>query len=291
MKFSHFFCELLNAVRKIPHIFQAIFRLPYLIIPNPMKWSKLIATAVLCGGLSACGCEDVDLGKLEFTNELVSFLPAQPAQGESYYMTEEGVNRKMKYINAAGITSVEIPLRKTNYSGKFDPNSCKEFFTADQKVYTSQIEGESQVSISITYRKDASTDRYNNITDKAQVEDIIEFVIGYNNKFPQPIQFGTSSSSNFITSRTFLFADATTSTIDNYTYTQEFLPTVTLAGVEHKKVYHLYLNQPNHYRPEEQYIHDRYPALDYIQGIYVKEGFGIIQAYSFKGKEIVLSVN
>ncbi|MCP2042970.1 hypothetical protein [Pontibacter sp. HSC-36F09] len=256
-----------------------------------MKLNKLLAAVVLSVGLSACGCEDVNLGKLEFTNELVSFMPAQPTQGKSYYMAEEGVNRKMKYINAAGVTSVEIPVRRTNYSGKFDPNSCKEFFTADQKVYASQVEGGSLVSISVTYRKNASTDRFNNITDKAAVGDVIEFAVGYNNKFPEPIQTGTSSSSNFITSRTFLFGDATTNTIDNHTYTQEFLSTVTLGGVQHQNVYHLYLNQPNYYRPEEQYIHDRYPALDYIQGIYVKEGFGIIQAYSSKGKEIVLSVN
>src|SRR5690606_5718545 len=141
------------------------------------------------------------------------------------------------------------------------------------------------------YRKDASTDRFNNITDKAQVEDVIEFTIGYNNKFPQPIQTGTSSSSHFITSRTFLLTDATTHTIENPTYTQKFLPTVTLGGVQHQNVYHLYLNQPNYYRPEEQYIHDRYPALDYIQGIYVKEGFGIIHGYTSKGKDIVLSMN
>ncbi|MDO6390730.1 hypothetical protein Q4E40_11380 [Pontibacter sp. BT731] len=256
-----------------------------------MKLSKLIAAAALGVGLSACGCEDVNLGKLEFTNQLVSFLPAQPTQGKSYYIKEEGADRKMKYVNADGVTTVEIPVRKTNYSGKFDPNSCKEYFTADQKVYASQVEGESLVSISVTYRKNVSTDRFNNITDKAAVGDVIEFAVGYNNKFPEPIQTGTSSSSNFITSRTFLFWDATTNTIDNYTYTQEFLPTVTLDGVAHDKVYHLYLNQPNYYRPEEQYIHDRYPALDYVQGIYVKEGFGIIQAYTSKGKQVVLSVH
>ncbi|MHC2991528.1 hypothetical protein OB13_08015 [Pontibacter sp. HJ8] len=242
--------------------------------------------------LYACGCEDENLGKLDFTNELVSFLPAQPVEGKSYYIAVAGgANQKMKYVNTAGLTHVEIPVRKTNYSGKFDPNSCKEFFTADQKVYTSQTEGESLASISITYRKNASTERFNNITDKDDVGDVIEFVVGYNNKFPEPILIGTSNSNNYITNRTFLFADAAKTTIDNYTYTQEFLPTLTLDGVQHDNVYHLYLNQSNQYRPEEQYVQDRYPALDYIEGIYVKEGFGIIYAYSFKDKQIVLSVN
>jgi len=255
-----------------------------------MKLAKLLAVTTLSVALYSCGCDDVDLGKLEFTNELVTFLPSQPAPGKSYYIAMDGAKQKMRYVNPEGSTEVVIPVKKINYSGKFDPNSCNEYYTAEQKVFTGQVEGQNPTKITLTYRKDASTDRYNSSIDKNNVGDVLELTVGYNNKFPNPIVSGTTSISNYETLRTFLFSEAITAPIDHYTYKQEFLPTVVLNRVQYENVYHLYLSSPNQYRPEDDYYRNHYPELDYIEGIYLKEGAGIVYAYSFKGKQISFSV-
>ncbi|ARS37051.1 hypothetical protein [Pontibacter actiniarum] len=254
-----------------------------------MKLTKLIAVAMSVS-LYSCSCDDVDLGKLEFTNELTSFLPAPPVQGKSYYIAMDTIHQKMSYVNPEGSTTVVIPVKKINYSGKFDLNSCKEYYTAEQKVFLSQVNGQNPVRLTLTYRKDASTDRFNNTISKGSVGDVLEFTVGYTNTFPEPVANGTSSISSYETVRTFLFSSATTATLDHYTYKQEFLPAVALNSVQHENVYHLYLSSPSQYRPEDQFFRDHYPALDYIEGIYVKEGAGIVYAYSFKGKQISVAV-
>ncbi len=240
--------------------------------------------------LYSCGCEDLNLGKLAFTNDLIAFLPAEPAQGQSYFALFNGTKHRMNYLAPNGISTVVIPVRKKNYSGKFDPNSCKEYYTAEEKVYTSQVEGGSPVSISITYRKDASQERFNNYIDKDNVADIIVFGLGYNNRFPAPIPSGSASIENYITQRYFIFKDASTSQVDNVTYLQEFLPAVTLNGITYQNVYHLHMKEQPVYRPEEQYYLEHYPQLDYVQGIYIKEGVGVMHAYTYKGKQMAITV-
>ncbi|RAU84249.1 hypothetical protein [Pontibacter arcticus] len=253
-----------------------------------MKLPKLLAVLVLAAGLSACEkCEDVNLGKLEFTNELVSFLPAQPTSVASYYATTESGKLQLKYEMPAKNATLVIPAGKNNYTGKFDPNSCKNYYTSEEKVFTSQITGEKHFSIKTKYRKDADPDRYNAIHDKEEVNDVVEFEVGYANIYPEPVPYGTTTITNFTSRRTFILSDAATTTLDGITYKQEFLPEVTVGGVTHKNVYHLYLKQP--YLEAHEPRSEKYP-IDFVQGIYISEGVGIIHAYTFRGKNLSITV-
>ncbi|MBJ6117616.1 hypothetical protein JAO76_05410 [Pontibacter sp. BT310] len=253
-----------------------------------MKLPKLLGTVAVALSLISCdNCEDVNLGKLEFTNALISFLPAQPAPGKSYYITSESGRQQMNYAVPNTNAQVIIPAGKTNYSGKFDPNSCNEYYTAEEKVYTGQPQGESLISIRTTYRKDADSERYNTIPDKNAVGDVVEFAMGYNNIFPEPVPYGTGTINSFSAQRYFLFEEATTSTIDRITYMQEFLPTVTFNGVAHENVYHLYIKEPHTEAHEPR--SDKYP-LDFVEGIYIKEGIGLIRAYTYRGKQIDVTI-
>ncbi|NDK54849.1 hypothetical protein [Pontibacter fetidus] len=251
-----------------------------------MKLPKLLAAVFLALSLYSCdNCEDVNLGKLEFTNELTTFLPSQPAPGKNYYLTSDTGKLQMKY--AEENTEVIIPAGKTNYSGKFDLNSCKEYYTAGKKVYTSQVAGEKHFSIRINYRKDVLPEQYNTIQDKNPVDDVIEFEMGYNNIYPEPVPYGTTTINSFSAKCIFIFSDAATSAIDRITYMQEFLPTVTLNGVSHANVYHLYIKEPHVEAHEPR--SDKYP-LDFVEGIYIKEGVGLINAYTFRGKQLNVTV-
>lgn len=253
-----------------------------------MRLSKLLPAILLLVSLIACDtCEDVNLGKLEFTNELISFLPAQPASGKSYYAVTESGKLQMNYTVPDKNMQVVIPVGKTNYSGKFDPNSCKEYYTAEEKVYTSQIEGEKYFSIKTNYRKAADPEQYNTIQDKDEVGDVVEFEVSYNNIFPEPVPYGTTTINNFTAQRVFVFSDAATSAIDRITYMQEFLPTITLNGVSHENVYHLYIKQPHVEAHEPR--SEKYP-LDFVQGIYIKEGIGIVHAYTYRGKQLAITI-
>ncbi|WP_162428085.1 hypothetical protein [Pontibacter pudoricolor] len=256
-----------------------------------MRLLKFFAATVLAVVLTSCdNCEDVNLGKLEFTNEFISFLPAAPAQARSYYATFEGSRQQLHYVTPDVNPTVEIPVNKINYGGKFDATYCKEYYTADQKVYTSQIEGVNPLSISITYKKNASEERYNPYLNRDDVGDMIFFKVGYKNVFPEPITDGKTSYDSHTTQRWFILDKATTSIIDKYTYTQEFLPTVTLNGVEYENVYRFQSSGTNGYNVEDRFFLEKYPELDYIKGIYVKEGVGVIQAYSAKGKQVDITL-
>ncbi|MDX5481690.1 MAG: hypothetical protein LPK07_08390 [Hymenobacteraceae bacterium] len=252
-----------------------------------MKIIKLLAVALLSASLYSCNeCEDVNLGKLEFTDELTSFLPVQ---GKNYSAVTGGTRLRMSYSTPSGSAYVQIPVQKINYSGKFDPDYCKEYYTAEEKEYTGQIEGGSPFSIKFKLRKDANPQRFNTIYDKDAVGDVLEFAVGYNTVFPEAVTHGSHTYTNYTAQRTFLFLDTVTSNLDRITYTQEYLPTVTLQGVQHESVYHLYLNDGYSYDPTERYLHQYYP-LDYIKGIYMKKGVGLLHAYTAGGKQVTIAV-
>lgn len=251
-----------------------------------MKLHKLLAAVILSVSLSSCGCEDLHLGKLEFTNELAAFVPPQLAEGKSFYVVFDNSKHKMNYAMPSSLIQTTIPVRKINYSGKFDLNHCKEYYTAEEKEYTSQTEGSIQYSFKLIYRKDAD----NNISTKDKLKDILEIVAGYNNPFPKPVTYYNSTFNNYTTLRHFYFREAVTSEVNNVSSMQEFLQTITLNGVEHKDVYHIYLTDMyGNFYPEERFFNEQYP-LDFIKGIYLKEGIGILYAYTSKGRQVSIAV-
>lgn len=255
-----------------------------------MKLPKLIAAVVLAATLNSCSkCEDVNLGKLEFTNELIAFTPPQLAEGKKYYATFDNQKHRMSYVRPDAYTQTTIPVRKKNYSGKFDLNSCKEYYTAEEMEYVGQIEGSAQYSFKLIYRKDADKQRFSDLNTKDSIEDILEIVVGYNNPFPKPVIHHNITYNSYTTLRHFYLRDAATTEMNGYTYVQEFKPTITLNGVEHEDVYHIYLTQTQSAYPEERYFNEQYP-LDYVKGIYLKEGIGVIHAYTAAGKQVHITV-
>ncbi|MBC5774567.1 hypothetical protein H8S95_10890 [Pontibacter sp. KCTC 32443] len=253
-----------------------------------MKLSKLLAATVLSVSLYSCGCEDVNLGNMEFTDELTPFLPVELTNGKSYYATIDNAKLQMNYQTSDGFNDVTLPAGRINYSGKFDLNSCNEYYTAKEKVYMVQVGPNKELSFIQVFRKDASKDRINDIDDKNDVGDIIEFFTEYKNIFPEPIPDRGTMIGSYTTSRTFYFKDANATTIERGNYMQEFLPTVTLNGVEHKNVYHVYIKEP-HFESYEPSDNGKYP-LDYVQGLYIKEGIGVINFYTYRGKQIDITI-
>jgi hypothetical protein len=251
-----------------------------------MKLPKLLAVVILSVSLYSCGCEDLHLGKLEFTNKLVAFVPTQPSEGKSFYVVFNNSKHKMSYVIPGSVTQTTIPVRKKNYSGKYDLNYCEEYYTAEVREYTSQTEGSNQYSFKLIYRKDADDD----INTKDKLEDMLEIVMGYNNAFTKPIVYNNITYNSYTTLRHFYLRESVVSEIINACYGQEFLQSITLNGVEHKSVYHIYLKEMEcKSYPEEKFLNERFP-LDYIQGIYLKEGIGILYAYTSKGKQVSITV-
>lgn len=254
-----------------------------------MKFHKLLAAIILSFSLYSCNCEDVNLGKLEQNGELMSFLPAQ---GKRYFVQYDEARLPLSYQAADGVYPVVAAVTKTGKSqttGKGGTSDCVEYFTAEGREYPGYIDGQCPFSINQMYTKDVNPYGFNNISDKNQVADVIEYIVGFNNKFPNVISRGMSNYENYMPYRVFTLAkDPEKLRHKRNDITQEFLATVTLNGVQYQNVYHLYLNSPQ-YTEDEKFFNQHYP-LDYPQGIFVKEGVGIIQAYSADGKQIDITV-
>lgn len=254
-----------------------------------MKLPKLLAAVFLSFSLYSCSCEDVNLGKLEQTGELTSFLPAQ---GRSYFATYNDTKLPLSYYTPDGSSPLRVPVRETGSKamvGKGGTYDCIEYYTAEEKEYPGYIEGKNPFYLNQKYTKDVNQFAFNSIKDKDQVVDVIEFIVGFNNKFPTTITRGMGSYDSFMPYRSFTLAkDPEALLFKRSDMTQEFLPTITLNGVQHQNVYHLYLNSPQ-YTEDEKFFNQYYP-LDYPQGIYVKEGIGIVQAYTDDGKQIDITV-
>lgn len=253
-----------------------------------MKLPKFLAAVVLSVSLYSCGCEDVNLGSIELTDELTSFLPTDLPDGKSYYATIDNVKLPFHYQSPEGFSDVKLPAGKINYSGKFDLNHCIEYYAAKEKVYTVQVGPNKVLSFIQVIRKNASKDRINKIYDKNEVKDIIEVSTEYKNVYPEPIEHNGAMIDSYVTYRYFYFKDANGTTIDRVNYMQEFLPTVTLNGVEHQNVYHVYSKDP-YFESHEPTTNTKYP-LDYVRGFYIKAGTGIIQFYTYRGKQIPITI-
>ena len=107
-----------------------------------MKLNKLLAIVVLSLGLYSCSCEDVNLGKLEQTGELTSFLPAQ---GKSYFIKYGDVKLPLSYYVPAYSSAMMIPVAKTGKTqttGKGGSSACIEYYAAEEKEYPGYIEGQ-----------------------------------------------------------------------------------------------------------------------------------------------------
>lgn len=254
-----------------------------------MKLSKLLAATFLSLSLYSCGCEDVNLGKLEQTGELTSFLPAQ---GKNYFVKYGETKLPLSYQVPGKSSAVMIPVAKTGKiqtTGKGGSSECIEYYDAEEKEYPSFIEGQCPFNLNQKYRKDANQHALNDIKDKDQVADVIEYTVSFNNNFPTTITRGMMNYYNYVPYRVFTLAkDPTKLQYKQSDITQQFLPAVTLNGVQHQNVYHLYLNSPQ-FTEDEKFFNQHYP-LDYPQGIYVKEGIGILQAYTANGKKIDITI-
>ncbi|MEJ8757556.1 hypothetical protein WG947_11135 [Pontibacter sp. H259] len=250
-----------------------------------MRLPNLLAIVVLSLSLYSCSCEDVNLGKLEQTGELTSFLPAQ---GKNFFAKYGETTLPLSYHVPATASSIMVPVAKTGKSqttGKGGNYDCIEYYAAEEKEYPGYIEGQCPFYLNQKYTKDVNQHAFNTIEDKEQVADVIEYLVGFDNKFPKTVTRGMGNYDNFMPYRVFTLAkNPEAMRYKRSDITQEFLPTVTLNGVQHQNVYHLYLNSPQ-YTEDEKYFNQYYP-LDYPQGIYVKEGIGILKAYTATGKKL-----
>ncbi|WP_299706266.1 hypothetical protein [uncultured Pontibacter sp.] len=253
-----------------------------------MKFRKLVAALIVSISLYSCTCEDVHLGKVELTGELIPYLPAEIGPDNKYVIRSGDTKLLMYYHASDGFSPMKILVRetgKTQTTGKLGTYNCKEYYSGEERAYWTYVEGILPVSIMMRYTKDANQHGFNDIKNKEQVADVILFTVGFDNKFPTTVTRGMGSYDNLMLYRTFTLAKDPTNLIYKHSdITQEFVPIITLNGVQHQNVYHLYLNSPQ-YTADETYFLKHYP-LDYIKGIYIKEGIGIVQAYTADGKQI-----
>ena len=252
-----------------------------------MKLSKLLVaiTVSLSVFLCSCSCEDVDLGHIENSGELDSFLPT-PGM-EKYEMKYNNTSIPMSYYSGNS-TRVQIPVKETGKSGivgKGGTYDCIEYYTIETEEFISSATSNLPAIFFVKKSKNYNPGGFTAITEKDDVDDVIEFSVSFYNKLPAPITRGMMTYESYMPYRSFTLSKNPSELVNKRNnFTQEFLPAVTLNGVVHENVYHLYLTSPQ-YTEDEKYINSYYP-LNYIQGIYVKEGIGIIQAYASNGEKI-----
>lgn len=262
--------------------------------PITMKISKFLAATFIALGsclLYSCSCEDVDLGTIERTGELDNFLPV--ANGETIKVMFDGKVGRMGYVLSRNNGIKTIPVKetgKTRVQGKGADYDCIEFYTAEEKVFLSYSNTSTLLfNIGVLLTKNISPQGFTEIVDKDHVDDVIEYSIGYYNIFPQAVTRGMQNHEAYYTYRSFTLSKKPADLIyKKNNFTQEHLASVTLNGVVHENVYHLYLTSPQ-YTEDEKYFNSYYP-LTYVQGMYVKEGVGIVQAYTSTGQKIDFSL-
>lgn len=242
--------------------------------------------------LASCGCEDMNLGKLEQSGELNAFLPA--VLNKDLQISLESKKGTVRFNQVGGYSPPQkVPVKKTGQSriqGKGAVYNCMEYYAIEQKRQDAYLETESfPLSIAVILSKNISPEGYSTIVDKDRVADVLHFQVGYYNKFPEPVTRGMSQVYGYLPMRTFPISKKPDQLINKKnSFVQEYLPQVRLNGVSHEKVYHLYLQEPQ-FSENEQFLNKHYP-LTYIQGIYVKEGFGLLQAYTSTGQRFNFSL-
>lgn len=201
--------------------------------------------------------------------------------------------RKMYYSPSGTARPFTIPVKKTGGSriqGKGATYDCIEYYTAEELYFqANSFENNLPVYITVLQTKNVSPTGFTTVVDKDKVADVISFSIGYHNWFPQTVTRGMMNYDGYMPVRSFTLSKNPNQLVyKRNSFTQEFLPTVTLNGVVHQNVYHLYLTAPQ-FTDDETYLNSFY-QLEYVQGIYVKEDFGIVQIYTSKGLKLDISL-
>ncbi|WP_242928626.1 hypothetical protein [Pontibacter vulgaris] len=242
--------------------------------------------------LYSCDCEDVYLGQIDLKGTLDSFIP-EPGKGENIHVAYDNTSATIGFKLTQDNFLVSVPVRDTGkmrMHGKGAISDCSEYYSARNKLleaysYTSAP----PFTMTILLTKNFNPTKYNEDFNAEAAEDVIHFSMGYQNTFPQPITRGMLNIYGYKPLRTFVFSLKPAALVYKPNDTkQEFIPSITLNGVQHENVYHLYLPEPQ-YTEDEVYLNQHYP-LTYIKGIYLKEGIGVLQAYTSTGQKFNFSI-
>ncbi|WP_018478501.1 hypothetical protein [Pontibacter roseus] len=241
--------------------------------------------------LNACSCEDLHLGKINLEGSLNSFTPVA-GKGENVEVRFSNKVGTMAYAVEQDTFLVNVPVSSTGKSsmhGKGATYKCVEYYTAQNRTLHGYSNNNTlPFYLSLLQTKNFNPNGYSDIASHEEVEDVLQITVGYHNKFPNVVTRGMMNYEGYLPTRTFAFSLHPDKLVNKpYPIGQEYHPTITLNGVQHEKVYHLYLLSPG-FTADEVFLNSHY-ELTYIQGIYLKEGFGLVQAYTSKGETIDFS--
>lgn len=240
--------------------------------------------------LSSCTCEDVYLGEIKLNGQLSSFVPA--AAGENVRVKWQDKAGTMGYTVSRDLYLETVPVGKTGkykVHGKGALSHCLEYYRAENRsieAYSGAVD--LPFTLSILQTKNYNPEGYLRDYKNGELDDVVHYSIAYITKFPNTITRGMMHYDAYKTQRTFAFSLHPERLINKpMDVKQEIVRNVTLNGQRHDRLFHVYLTSTK-LTEEEEYLNAQYP-LNYIKGIYIKEGVGLIQAYTHKGYTVAFS--
>ncbi|MFD2513502.1 hypothetical protein ACFSRY_06465 [Pontibacter locisalis] len=255
-----------------------------------MKAAKQIfaaCIALLGLFLASCECEDIYLGEIELNGTLDSFVPAIEKEENLTVLFNNKVGN-LGYRTSRDTFLETVPVEKAGKRthGKGAVSDCVEYYNAQNKwIGAYSNTNPLPLDISILLTKNYKPQGYSEIENKESVDDVVHFSLVYETNFPVAVTKGSNTYNSYKTVRTFAFSlNPDKLVYKPHDVKQEYFSSINLDGVQHEKVYHLYLASPQ-FSEDEAYFNGFYP-LSYIQGIYIKEGFGLIRAYTSTNQKI-----
>ncbi|WP_247236446.1 hypothetical protein [Telluribacter sp. SYSU D00476] len=243
---------------------------------------------MLC--FSSCTCEDVYLGEIKLNGQLDQFVPA--VSGENTKVHWNGKVGSLGYSVTHDTHFETVPIGgtgKVKIHGKGAVSSCVEYYRAEKRIIGAYSGANAlPFTISITLTKNFNPERYLKDYKNGDLDDVVHYSIAYITEFPKTVTRGMLHYDAYKAQRTFAFSLHPERLINKpVDIKQELLHNVTLNGKRHDKLYHVYLTSTR-LSEEEEYLNAQYP-LSFIKGIYVKEGVGLIHAYTQNGDTIEFS--
>ncbi|GAB3164259.1 hypothetical protein [Telluribacter humicola] len=250
---------------------------------------SILLSLVLC--FSSCTCEDVYLGEIKLNSQLDAFVPA--TSGENTWVQWKGKVGSMGYTVNQDTYLETVPIGgtgKIKLHGKGAVSSCVEYYRAENRMIGA-YSGASALpfTISILQTKNYNPERYLKDYKNGDLDDVVHYTIAYITEFPKTITRGMLHYDAYKAQRTFAFSLHPERLINKpQDVKQEVVRNVTLNGKVHDTLYHVYLTSEKFLSEEEQELNAQHP-ISYIKGIYLKEGVGLVQAYTQNGEKIDFS--
>ncbi|WP_224996105.1 hypothetical protein [Cesiribacter sp. SM1] len=243
--------------------------------------------------LWGCGdCEDMDMGQLPLKGELQEFIPPIVS---GHQLTYNGVSSPVQYEVYNGPDDELVQGKLTGdkeLRGKLLKYECSEYYTIETEYFKTYIDSKDfELNVEVVHSKNVDPVDNNSFNRVEDVDDVLKFSLGYSNSFPETIKVQNQSYSSYTPVRTFIFSlhpERTIVASGAHKFAnrivQEYLPSLTINGVTHEGVYHLYLESPQ-FTGIEHELYELYP-FTYVQGIYVKSGAGLLRVYTSAGENI-----